>query len=298
MTSYERQAMSDEKDLSIGPGADSLQRPQTDDSEHGPLGWAMDRTPARVFVDRCGPAYRTQTQLQLRADHACALDAVQDEIDLSRDFATEFMSSRRLFAIQSRATDKREFLLRPDLGRQLNDEAKDAISRLCPYGPAVQIVLGDGLSAAAVVHQVPTLLPCLEEAIRRRGLRLGQTFLVRYCRVGIMNEIGDLLNPEVIVLLIGERPGLASAESLSAYLAYRPQSGQTDAQRNLVSNIHSRGVPATDAAGRVAALIDQMREQRASGIAIKEQLEVLNEAPPWGALNDGSGSGERPADPS
>ncbi|MCI0358844.1 MAG: ethanolamine ammonia-lyase subunit EutC [Planctomycetaceae bacterium] len=239
------------------------------------LGWALARTRARVFVDRCGPAYRTQTQLQLRADHAFALDSVHDEVELSRDFAADFVATRSLFAVQSRATCKREYLLRPDLGRQLNDSAREELARRCPHGPDVQIVLGDGLSAAAVVGQVPALLPRLEDAIGRRGWKLGQTFLVRYCRVGIMNEIGDLLAPEVIVLLIGERPGLASAQSLSAYLAYRPRSGQTDAHRNLISNIHACGVAPAEAALRVAALIDQMRQLRASGIAIKEQLNLV-----------------------
>jgi ethanolamine ammonia-lyase small subunit len=137
----------------------------------------------------------------------------------------------------------------------------------------VQIVLGDGLSAAAVVRQVPLLLPLLEAELKHRGWHLGQTLLVRHCRVGIINDIGDLLAPGAIVLLIGERPGLATAESLSAYLAYRPRSGHTDANRNLISNIHSRGVSSTDAALRIANLIGQMRAQQTSGTAIKELLD-------------------------
>jgi ethanolamine ammonia-lyase small subunit/amino acid transporter len=232
---------------------------------------ATARTPARVFVDRCGPAYRTATQLRLRADHAFALDAVHDEITLARDFAPEFVASRNLFAVQTQATTKREFLLRPDLGRRLSDATREELSRCCPHGPQVQIVLGDGLSAAAI-RQVPPLLPLLEREFERRDWKLGQTFLVRYCRVGLMNEIGDLLAPEVLVLLIGERPGLATAESMSAYLAYRPQTGHTDAQRNLISNIHPRGVSVPAAAERIAALIQQMYDQRSSGITIKERL--------------------------
>jgi amino acid transporter len=149
------------------------------DSSHW-LALATARTPARVFVNRCGPAYRTATQLQLRADHAFALDAVHDEIDIARDFAPDFVASRNLFAVQTQATTKREFLLRPDLGRRLSDAAREDLSRRCPHGPQVQIVLGDGLSAAALIRQVPLLLPSLESEFKRRGRRLGQSFLVRY----------------------------------------------------------------------------------------------------------------------
>jgi ethanolamine ammonia-lyase small subunit len=233
---------------------------------------AATRTPARIFVSRCGPAYRTATQLQLRSDHAFALDSVHDEVELGRDFPTSFANARGLFQVQSQASCKSEFLLRPDLGRRLSDAAREEIAQRCPRRPTVQIVLGDGLSAAALIRQAPPLLPLLEAEIHTRGWQLGQSFLVRYCRVGIMNDIGDLLAPQTVVLLIGERPGMATAESLSAYLAYCPRNGHTDANRNLISNIHQRGVSCSAAASRIAALLEQMREQQRSGIDIKEQL--------------------------
>jgi ethanolamine ammonia-lyase small subunit len=244
---------------------------------------AAQRTPARIFRDRCGPAYDTATQLELRSDHAFALDAVQEDVDLDRNFPAEFLTGRNLFAVQSQAESKREFLLRPDLGRRLNDSAREIVARHCKAGADVQIVLGDGLSATALIHQAPPLLPLLEEECGRHGWRLSQTFLVRYCRVGIMNDVGDLLTPEVVVLLIGERPGLAASDSLSAYLAYRPRSGHTDAQRNLVSNIHPRGVSWQSAAARIAALIAQMRKEQISGVSIKEQLPPPQLMAPPGA---------------
>jgi ethanolamine ammonia-lyase small subunit len=249
------------------------------------LAQAARLTPARVFVGRCGSAYRTDTQLQLRGAHAVALDAVHKEVDLERDFAADFVSTRRLFCVQSQATSKREFLLRPEMGRRLGDAARDEVARRCPRGPDVQIVIGDGLSAAAVIGQVPPLLPLLEAQIAERGWRLGQTFLVRHCRVGIMNDVGELLTPEVIVLLIGERPGLATAESLSAYLAYRPRAGHTDAHRNLISNIHARGVSWPAAAARIGALTEQMRRQQSSGISVKEQLPSLDFREPPAAIS-------------
>lgn len=233
---------------------------------------ARARTPARVLVGRAGPAYRTATQLELRRDHAAALDAVHAELDPATDFGAEFVADWQLFLVQSRATSKAEYLMRPDLGRRLDDAAREEVPKQCPRGVDLQVVIGDGLSAAAVVAQVPRLLPLLQDEAARRGWSFGRTFAVRHCRVGVMNDIGDLLDPAVVVLLIGERPGLATAESLSAYLAYRPRPGDTDARRNLISNIHRRGVPIEAAAVRIAALAERMRAAQASGVTVKEEL--------------------------
>ena len=139
----------------------------------------------------------------------------------------------------------------------------------CTKSPDLQIVVGDGLSETAVCVQVPKLLPLLQERFQKRGWSVGQTFCVRNCRVGIMNEIGELLKPRLIVLLIGERPGLATAESLSAYMAYSPCSSQTDADRNLVSNIHSRGTRTLDAVSRIDELATKMISLERSGSSIK-----------------------------
>jgi ethanolamine ammonia-lyase small subunit len=226
------------------------------------------RTPARVLVGRAGPAYRTATALELRHDHAAAVDAVHAELDLPHDLIERW----KLFEVRTRARDKAEFLMRPDLGRRLDDAAREAVTRECPRGADVQVVIGDGLSVAAVVKQVPALLPLLEAETRRRGWSFGRPFAVRYCRVGVLNDVGELLDPAVVVLLIGERPGLATAESLSAYLAYRPRPGDTDARRNLISNIHARGVPPQAAAPRILALADKMQQAQASGVTVKEDL--------------------------
>jgi ethanolamine ammonia-lyase small subunit len=228
------------------------------------------RTPARILVGRAGPAYPTATQLELRRDHAAAVDAVHAELDLASlggDLAQRF----ELFGVQTRAASKAEYLLRPDLGRRLDDASAARLRELCPTGVDLQIVIGDGLSALAVAAQVPALLPLLMDGAGARGWRCGRPCVVRYCRVGIMNEIGALLDPTVLVLLIGERPGLATAESLSAYMAYRPRPGHTNAQRNLISNIHRRGVVAADAGRRILALADRMRCARASGVTMKEE---------------------------
>jgi ethanolamine ammonia-lyase small subunit len=233
---------------------------------------ALARTPARLLLGRAGTSYCTATQLQLRQDHAAALDAVHAELDLERDLGPELVARWGLFSVATAATTKAEYLMRPDLGRRLSPAAREEISRRCPKGMDFQIVIGDGLSATAVAKQVPGLLPLLVEAARVQGWSLGQTFVIRHCRVGVMNDVGELLDPAVVVLLIGERPGLATAESLSAYLAYRPRPGDTDARRNLISNIHARGVPWPEAAARVVALAAQMHAARTSGVDIKESF--------------------------
>lgn len=233
------------------------------------------RTPARIFVGRAGPAYRTTTQLELRQDHAAALDAVHAELDLEKDFGREFVERWGLVEVATRAGGKAEYLMRPDLGRRLSDSGRETIVRACPHGIALQLAIGDGLSAAAVATQVPRLLPLLDDAARRRGWSFGRPLVIRYCRVGVLNDLGDLLDPAVVVLLIGERPGLATAESLSAYMAYRPRSGHRDAQRNLISNIHARGVDPEAAARRIMALAETMRQRQNSGVAVKEDLGAI-----------------------
>src|SRR6185437_14497090 len=144
---------------------------------------------------------------------------------------------------------------------------------VCLSQADLQIIIGDGLSVTAVTAQVPQLLSLITAEAEHQGWKLGRPFIVRHCRVGIMNHVGELLNPEVVVLLIGERPGLATAESLSAYMAFRPRTGDTDARRNLISNIHSRGVAMQAAARRIVALAAQMRAQQASGVNVKEDVE-------------------------
>jgi ethanolamine ammonia-lyase small subunit len=229
------------------------------------------RTPARVLVERAGAAYRTGTQLQLRQAHAAARDAVRTEFNLERDLGPEFVRQWGLFEVSTCANSKDEYLLRPDLGRRLNDVARQRLAGL-PTKTDLQIVIGDGLSVTAVAAQVPQLLPLLCNQAGGRGWTLGQPFVVRHCRVGLINDVGERLNPKVIVLLIGERPGLATAESLSAYMAFKPGPGDNDADRNLISNIHARGVSCEAAAMRIVNLAEQMMRRELSGVKLKESL--------------------------
>jgi len=233
------------------------------------------RTPARILMGRAGAAYRTNVQLELREAHAAARDAVRGEMDLLAVFGEGFLREWNLFEVQTRASAKDEYLLRPDLGRHFDQRSRLKIQENCARASDLQIVIGDGLSVAAVSRQVPALLPLLYAGAQSADWKVGRTFVIRHCRVGILNEIGELLSPRVAVLLIGERPGLATAEGLSAYMAYRPREGHSDADRNLISNIHPRGIASSPAAARILTLAARMMQARASGYSIKETGELL-----------------------
>ena len=239
------------------------------------------RTPARILMGRAGAAYRTNVQLELREAHAAARDAVRAEMDLTSLFGESFLRQWELFEVRTRASGKHEYLLRPDLGRRFDEPARLKIRENCPRGVDLQIVIGDGLSVPALRRQVPALLPLLFAGAESSGWKVGATFVIRYCRVGILNEIGELLDPRVVVLLIGERPGLATAESLSAYMAFRPRENHTDADRNLISNIHARGLTPDRAAARILNLAAQMMRVEASGCGVKEIAS--------GQIGDGAG---------
>jgi ethanolamine ammonia-lyase small subunit len=223
------------------------------------------------LTGRAGAAYRTTTYLDLRRDHAAARDAVCTELDLASDLGAAFVAEWGLFEVATMARTQAEFLLRPELGRALDPAARAALAGRCPLGADLQLAIADGLSAAAVRAQVPALFPLIAAEAGHRSWRLGQPFVIRHGRVGVLNEIGEILDPVVAVLLIGERPGLATAESLSAYMAYRPRPGHDDSRRNLISNIHARGIPPDQAALRIVRLAEQMIRLGTSGVAVKEQ---------------------------
>jgi ethanolamine ammonia-lyase small subunit len=234
------------------------------------------RTPARLLTGRAGAAYRTATQLKLREDHAAARDAVRAEFDLVEILGKEFVEQWRLFEVRTKAGSKDEYLLRPDLGRHFDDASRVEVRKRCSRGNDLQIAIGDGLSAPAVAAQVPALLPLLCEGAQARGWKVGQTFVIHHCRVGVLSEIGELLDPRIAVLLIGERPGLATAESLSAYIAFRPRAAHTDADRNLISNIHARGLSPQQASKRILNFAAQMMKAQISGSTLREELLALD----------------------
>jgi ethanolamine ammonia-lyase small subunit len=233
------------------------------------------KTPARLLVGRAGAAYRTSTQMDLREAHAAARDAVRAELDLEEVFGEAFVQRWGLFEVQTRARLKGEYLLRPDLGRHFDDDSREQIRSRCSCNNDLQIAIGDGLSVPAIAAQVPQLLPLLCDGAKDHHWKIGQTLAIHHCRVGILNEIGELLEPRVAVLLIGERPGLTTAESLSCYMAHRPSSSHTDAHRNVISNIHARGLNPQEAAARILNFAAQMMKTGTSGYLLNEELPAL-----------------------
>ena len=233
------------------------------------------RTSARLLVGRAGAAYRTNTQLDLREAHAAARDAVRAELNSEQAFGKDFVNTWTLFEVSTNAVLKDEYLLRPELGRHFACHSRTELQTRCSSRNDLQIAIGDGLSVSAVATQVPQLLPLIFDGASQRHWRIGQTFVIRHCRVGILNEIGELLSPRVALLLIGERPGLATAESLSAYLAYQPSNAHTDADRNVISNIHARGVSPREAAARILNFAARMMETNSSGYQLKEAPPTL-----------------------
>lgn len=222
-------------------------------------------TTARIGVGRAGPRYTTASLLLFQADHAVTQDA------LYRDVDQKLLDEFGLFAVQTKVTGgKQEYLLRPDLGRLLNDDAKRTLAERCVKSPNVQIVIGDGLSAAAVEANLRQMFPVMKQGFQAAGLSMGTPFFVKYCRVGVINDIGDALKPDVVVLLIGERPGLGRAESMSAYMAFKPKAGDTDADRDVVCNIFENGgTNPLEAGAFVVQIAQKMRQHQASGVKLK-----------------------------
>ena len=222
-------------------------------------------TTARIGVGRAGPHYNTYSLLLFQADHAVTQDALYKDVD------QKLLDDLGLFTVQTQITGgKQEYLLRPDLGRQLNDEAKKTIQEKCIKSPNLQLVVGDGLSAAAVEANVREMFPVIMQGAKSAGLSVGTPFFIQYCRVGVLNDIGELLKPDVVILLVGERPGLGRAESLSAYMAYRPKAGDTDADRDVICNIFQNGgTNPLEGAAFAVQLAQKMMKHQASGVKLK-----------------------------
>lgn len=224
----------------------------------------MASTSARIGVGRAGPRYRTASLLLFQGDHAVTQDA------LYRDVDQRLLDEFNLFTVQTKVSNKQEYLLRPDLGRLLSDEAKRTLNEKCQKNVNVQVVVGDGLSAAAVEANLRQMFPVVRQGVQSAGLTFGTPFFVKYARVGVMNDIGEAIKPDVVILLIGERPGLGRAESMSAYMGYKPKYGDTDADRDVVCNIFENGgTNPLEAGAFVVQIAQKMRQHQASGVKLK-----------------------------
>ncbi len=221
-----------------------------------------ERTPARLGSGRAGPRYKTLTMLRFRADHAAAQDAVFSQVP--QDYAQK----NGLIPVQTKCGSKDEYLTRPDLGRCFDEENETIIRNAISGTPKVQIVIGDGLSSAAISANAMDCKAAIEDGLKLRGIEVGKTLFVRYCRVGAGDAVGDVTGCEVVCVLVGERPGLVTDKSMSAYITYGPHTGVSESARTVVSNIHAQGTPAVEAGAHVAELIDTILKRQVSGVGL------------------------------
>ncbi|MGI6631078.1 MAG: ethanolamine ammonia-lyase subunit EutC [Bacillota bacterium] len=220
-------------------------------------------TPARIGVWRAGTRPLTETLLRFRADHAAAQDAVLNDV------SEELIQKNNWVKLQSCCRDKDEYLTRPDLGRRLSEESLRILKDTCKKGADLQIIISDGLSSKAIEANISDFLPAFMQGLAGLGISTGTTVFVKYGRVAVMDVIGEELKPKVAVILLGERPGLGTAESLSAYLAYHPRVGMIESERTVVSNIHKGGTPATEAGAHIAGLVKTILDKKASGVNLE-----------------------------
>jgi ethanolamine ammonia-lyase small subunit len=224
-------------------------------------------TPARVFLGRVGTTLRTRDMLALRVDHAAARDAVHARLDDESAALEPLVAGHGLFTVTSQADTPHAYLRRPDLGRRFSAEGAARIRAEGTPGATVQLIVADGLSARAVGSYAPPFAAAFAPLAAERGWSLGRPIAVRHARVGLMNEVGELLAPQVVMMAIGERPGLDVQASMSVYFGYRPTSSCTDADRSLISNIHDDGIAPAQAAADAAELIGRMLATGGSGVA-------------------------------
>ena len=221
-----------------------------------------EKTPARLGSGRAGPRYKTLTMLRFRADHAAAQDAVWSELEA--DYAKE----HDLLPTKTKCNDKDEYLTRPDLGRCFDEHNAKAIKGVIDTPPRVQIVVGDGLSSAAIAANAMDCLAAMKDGLKARGIQTGKDIFVKYCRVGAGDAIGDITGCELVCVLVGERPGLVTDKSMSAYITYKPHTGVSESARTVVSNIHAQGTPAVEAGAYIAELIDTILKKKVSGVGL------------------------------
>ncbi|WP_230399072.1 ethanolamine ammonia-lyase subunit EutC [Novisyntrophococcus fermenticellae] len=221
------------------------------------------KTPARLGIGRAGARYRTATMLRVRADHAAAQDAVFNDV------SEEFIKKCNFVPVKTLCKDKDEYITRPDLGRRFPGEELEKIRKTCGSHPRVLVIVGDGLSSSAIEANVEDMIPSIQQGLQMHQITVPPILFIKYARVGAMDAVGEVTEADVICMLVGERPGLVTAESMSAYIAYQPRHGLAEAKRTVISNIHKGGTTPVEAGAHAAELIVKMLEKKASGIDLK-----------------------------
>jgi ethanolamine ammonia-lyase small subunit len=255
-------------------------------------------TSARIALGRAGSSLPTRAWLEFKSAHAAARDAVQYPFDAQRLAADVTALGAQVIVVDSAAGDRVTFLQRPDLGRRLDDRSRFTLQECRPHASRevnlhaergddsredcawdLAIIVSDGLSALAVHRQAPALLAALLPRLTADHWRLAPIVVARFGRVALQDEIGQVLGAQLALTLIGERPGLGSPDSLGAYLVYGPRPGNTDANRNCVSNVRPEGLPCDVGAETIHYLLSESRRRRLSGVGLKDERALQNQKP-------------------
>jgi ethanolamine ammonia-lyase small subunit len=243
--------------------------------------WVLLRryTDARIGLGRSGAGMPTREVLKFSMAHAQARDAVRTPMDwtgLEQQLAALALPTLR---IASAAADRDSYLRRPDLGRMLGQESRTALTSAKRQSPQLLLIIGDGLSSTAVTANAVATLAALLPHIRRNGWPLGTVLLASQARVALGDDAGGLLNARAVVMLIGERPGLSSPDSLGAYITWEPRVGRKDGERNCLSNIRNGGLSADEAAFKINWLLREAFRRRLTGVTLKDESNYLLDAP-------------------
>lgn len=222
-----------------------------------------DKTPARLGIGHSGARMKTKDFLKLRQDHARAVDAVWSYVD------EEKLAKLGFKIVNTLVESKEEYIRRPDKGRRFSAETIEDLKKTCISNPTVQIIAADGLSSPAIDSNVEDIYSILIDGFRNRNIKVGTPIFVRYGRVATMDYISEALNAEVTILLVGERPGLVTGESMSAYMAYKSSPSKPESQRTVVSNIHKNGLYAVEAGAQIIHITEIMLQKKISGVALK-----------------------------
>lgn len=231
-------------------------------------------TPARIARGRAGHSVPTSELLKFQADHAQARDAVYSELNIQKirqDFLKGFDS--KVLILKSEVTNRSEYLQRPDLGRTLSQKSRGELMNRNVTESDICFVIADGLSAQAVNNNAFPVIENLLLRLQKINWKIAPICLVEQGRVAIADEIGFILKSEIVVILIGERPGLTSSDSMGAYITFRPYVGITDESRNCVSNIRPAGMDTQMATDRILYMLTEMKSKKLSGVSLKDEYE-------------------------
>ncbi|MDN4526626.1 ethanolamine ammonia-lyase subunit EutC [Fictibacillus fluitans] len=223
---------------------------------------AQKITPARIGIGRSGTRMKTKSYLQFRIDHAAAQDAVLKDVE------PDMIKELNLPVLQTKAEDMETYLMDLEAGRTLNDESIRWLKENGEKGKQIQIIICDGLSSTAVESNTRDLLPAIVQGLSLKGITYAKPLFVKRSRVWVQDHVAKIVDSDIVISLIGERPGLATAESLSAYMVYRPGEHTVEADRTVISNIHKGGLSPVEAGAHLADLLEQMLQYKASGVQL------------------------------